>query len=291
MFVVQGPGATFQPGHRKAIVSLVIGDEYQAIWQTMSQPNWQAYCERHGFDLIVITAPLDTTERGQGRSPAWQKLLVLNEPWSSLYDRIVWVDADIVISPTAPDITASCPDPRQVGVCISGDQMSEADKHIYFERLYGMTVDPQAAGRAWQVHEANRLAPDGITAEGAPMLNTGVLVLAPRLHNQVFLETYAMEGATRLYEQPHLSHELWRRGLIHKISPRFNWIVQEILTLHFPNTTTAAGPELMAEVVGHMRKELGKCYFLHFAGSMNLLRHMAGNSIQSGEAFAPAVAA
>jgi hypothetical protein len=201
------------------------------------------------------------------------------------------VDADIVISPTAPDITQSCPDPRLVGVCVSGDQMSEADKHIYFERLYGMTVDPQAAGRAWQIHEANRLAEDGITGEGVPMLNTGVMVLTPRLHNQVFLDTYAMEGKSRLYEQPHLSHELWRRGLIHKLSARFNWIVQEILTLHFPNTTTAAGPQELADIVGHMRKEQGKCYFLHFAGSMNLLRYMAGLTAESGQAFTPAVAA
>lgn len=290
MIVVNGPGATFKATHRKAIVSLVIGEEYQAIWQTMCHANWEAYCARHGFDLIIVGAPLDTSERGQGRSPAWQKLLILNQPWSSQYDRIVWVDADIVISPFAPDITQSCPDPRMVGVCVSGDQMSEADKHIYFERLYNMQVDPNQAARAWQIHEGNRLAEDGIPA-GAPMLNTGVLVLSPRLHNEVFLETYALEGLTRLYEQPHLSHELHRRGLIHRISARFNWIVQEILTLHFPHTTTAADPAELEAIVGHMRKELGKCYFLHFAGSMNLMRYMAGLAQQSGQAFAPAAAA
>jgi hypothetical protein len=288
MFVIDRSGVTLQPSHRKAIVSVVIGEEYKAIWATMSQANWQAYCARHGYDLIIVTEPLDASERAAGRSPAWQKLLILNEPWSALYERIVWVDADIVISPTAPDIVAASPDPTKVGVCISGDQMSEADKHIYFERLYGMTVDPLQAARAWEIHEANRLAEDGITEQGAPMLNTGVMVLNPALHNDLFLEAYALDGKSRLYEQPQLSYQLWKRGLIHRLSARFNWIVQEVLTLQFHEASAVASPEDLVQIVAYMRKELDRCYFLHFAGSMTLLRYMAGLARQSGDAFAPA---
>ncbi|WP_395670347.1 hypothetical protein [Phenylobacterium sp.] len=288
MFVIDRPGASLQPTHRRAIVSVVIGEEYKAIWSTMSQASWQAYCARHGYDLIIVTEPLDTSGRAAGRSPAWQKLLVLNEPWSALYDRIVWIDADIVISPTAPDIVAASPDPAKVGVCISGDQMSEADKHVYFERLYNMQVDPLQAARAWEIHEANRLAEDGITEAGAPMLNTGVMVLTPALHNDLFLETYALDGKSRLYEQPQLSYQLWKRGLIHRLSARFNWIVQEVLTLQFHEASAVASEKDLVEIVAYMRKELGRCYFLHFAGSMTLLRYMAGLARQSGEAFAPA---
>lgn len=283
MFTVSRNGTPFQPRHKRAIVSVVIGEEYLRVWTAMSRPNWQAYCDRHGYDLICITDHMDASERGLGRSPAWQKCLILDQPWSGAYDRIVWVDADIIISSIAPDICASAPDPAMVGVCVSGDQMSEADKHIYFERLHKMTIDPDKVMVAWGYHEGNRLAQDGIPAEGVPMLNTGVMVLTPALHNQVFLDTYAMEGASRLYEQPHLSHELFKRGLIHKISPRFNWIVQEIMVLHFPNSSLATDDAELEVIVNHMRKELGKAYFLHFAGCMNLLRYIYGLMETSGD--------
>lgn len=288
MFIVTAAGASLQPTQRRAIVSVVIGAEYQRIWDIMCAANWQAYAARHGYDLIIVTDFLDRSERGLARSPAWQKLLILDQPWAAAYDRIVWIDADIVIADTAPDVAAAAPDPRLVGICASGDQMSEAEKHIYFERLYEMTVDSRAVEKAWAYHEGNRLAADGLPAQGVPMLNTGVMVLSPEHHNALFLEAYARDGQTRLYEQPHLSYELHRRGLIHRITPRFNWIVQEVLVLNFPGLTTGSSEAELGAVVEYMNRELGKAYFLHFAGSMNLMRYMAARKAQAGLAQAAA---
>jgi hypothetical protein len=285
MFIVEGPSTQLQPANKKAIVTIVIGQEYQAIWQILCQANWLAYAERHNYDLIVITDFLDRSERGLGRSPAWQKLLILSQPWSAAYDRIVWVDADILMSSAAPDICESSPDPDLVGVCVSGDQMSEADKHIYFERLYKMAVQPLAAAKAWTIHEGNRLGEDGIPREGVPMLNTGVIVLNPAKHREVFLDTYALEGKSRLYEQPHLSHELFKRGLIHRLSARFNWIVQELLTLHFHGFS--GDPAELELIVRFIRREQEKAYFLHFAGSMPLMRHLCALE-QAARSVAPA---
>ncbi|MET0275172.1 MAG: hypothetical protein ABW360_19465 [Phenylobacterium sp.] len=275
MILIDNGGTGFQPRHRRAIVTLVVGEEYARIWKVMCEASWQAYAERWGYDLLVITEPLDASPRGMERSFAWQKLLILDQPWSRAYERIVWIDADILISDIAPDIVGCVPDPRGVGVCICGDQMSEAEKHIYVERMHGIEVDPRLAMRAWAFHEGNRMTANGVADESVPMLSTGVLVLSPQHHNEALLETYARDGAGRLYEQPHMSEVLHRRGLVQAISPRFNWLVHEVLVLNFTNWGQPMSQADTETVVAHMARELEKAYFLHYAGSMNLLRHLA----------------
>jgi hypothetical protein len=82
---------------RVAVVTLVIGHTYLDRWKFQCEPGWRAYCQRHGYDLVVIDHALDTSARAQSRSPAWQKCLILDG--LTQYDRVVWIDADIVINP------------------------------------------------------------------------------------------------------------------------------------------------------------------------------------------------
>ena len=93
----------------KAIVTLAIGAAFRQRWLEVCKPNWQRYAERHGYDLICIDQPLDHTPRVLQRSPAWQKCLVLSQPFSRNYERLVWVDLDILINPEAPDIADGVP--------------------------------------------------------------------------------------------------------------------------------------------------------------------------------------
>ena len=53
----------------------------------------------HGFlrNLICIEQPLDDSARAQKRSPCWQKCLILGEESVNKYDRVVWVDADVLM--------------------------------------------------------------------------------------------------------------------------------------------------------------------------------------------------
>ena len=93
----------------KALVTLAIGEKYLVPWRALCEPGWRAYAARHGYDLVVITQPLDTSPRAAARSPAWQKCLVLGDAIAAGRDRIVWIDADVMINPTAPDITVGVP--------------------------------------------------------------------------------------------------------------------------------------------------------------------------------------
>lgn len=281
MFFLETPADQVAPAHRQAIVTVLVGESYVETWRAMCQPNWQAYADRHGFDLIVIAHLPDTSERGMGRSPAWQKLLVLDQPWSAAYERIVWIDADIVIAGHAPNILAVVPDPARVGASLSGAQFSEAEKHIYFERLHRVVVEPQLAALAWQFTEDNGFAESEIDRDGALMLNTGVLVMSPRHHNAMLLEIYASDSASRLYEQPALSRTIHHAGLLTAITPRFNWVIHERRFLDFADVETIEHPD-MPRLIAHLRNELSKAYFLHFAGSMNIMQHLARLSQETG---------
>lgn len=76
---------------KKAIVTLAIGDNYLDLWMNICKKNWTAYCERHGYDLIIFDRPLDISMRAQQRSPAWQKCLILGADAVRNYDRVVWI--------------------------------------------------------------------------------------------------------------------------------------------------------------------------------------------------------
>ena len=68
------------------------------------------------------------------------------------------------------------------------------------------------------------------------MFNTGVMVLSPQFHDDLFLKAYEHEDFGRLYEQPILSHEIIERHIAHLVSPRFNWGMHETIHLYFKGT-------------------------------------------------------
>src|SRR5262245_28169353 len=89
---------------------MALGDGFHDTWKRLCEPNWRLYAERHGFDLICLDRPLDTSTRARQRSASWQKCLILSQPFADDYERIVWIDADILINNRmAPDISAGVP--------------------------------------------------------------------------------------------------------------------------------------------------------------------------------------
>ena len=107
---------------RTAIATLCVGSESAALWRKYCARSWKNYARRHGYALEVFGEPLDQSPRARSRSPAWQKCLILSNPKTSQYERVVWVDADIVIAPDAPPIIDAVPI-EKVGAVISGDYL------------------------------------------------------------------------------------------------------------------------------------------------------------------------
>jgi hypothetical protein len=265
--------------NRNAIVTLCIGNDYIALWEHLCRHGWRTYADANQCDLFVISEPIDRSERGRSRSLAWQKLLVLDQDWAQKYQQIVWIDADIVITPHSPNILEYVRDPRQIGICLVADQLSLAQKHIYLERLYGQSIPARNADAAWLLHNDAPFEQDGIDPKGCPMLSTGVMVVSPQHHRQLFRQCYSLEGKTRLYEQPALSDLIRRSGLMQSVSPRFNWTINEAMMLFFkrmPRLPLLDGE--MAFINAFVENEYQKAYFLHFAGSMPLMNLLALHS-------------
>src|SRR5262245_35133166 len=108
-----------------ALITVAIGEPYFSNWKKYCEPSWQAYAAKHNMDVICIHEPLDMSERAHGRSPAWQKCLVLSQPFAANYQRVVLLDSDVVInSASAPNVIADVP-PHCVGGVISGSHIPE----------------------------------------------------------------------------------------------------------------------------------------------------------------------
>jgi len=84
--------------NRNALVTLGIGDDYVAGFLKHSEPTWRKYCVRHGYDPILLTEPIDADCDFSRKSIHWQKLLVGILPQLQDYERVVWIDGDILIN-------------------------------------------------------------------------------------------------------------------------------------------------------------------------------------------------
>ncbi|MEZ8185552.1 glycosyltransferase [Shewanella sp. 5S214] len=89
---------------KKAIFTLAIGDEnpmYRAALLSFEQ-----YAQKVGADLIVSKEfhyPITITDPQHTASPAWTEKLYIKEILKQ-YDRVLYVDADIIIQPDAENI-------------------------------------------------------------------------------------------------------------------------------------------------------------------------------------------
>ena len=87
---------------RKALVSIGTGPQRKLL--ALARRTFEPYAERHGYDLVLRTEPIDTT-----RPPAWSKIRLLRE-LALDYDVLVWLDCDLMIVDGRADIAAELGD-------------------------------------------------------------------------------------------------------------------------------------------------------------------------------------
>jgi len=255
------------------IVTAAIGELYMKLWDCVARPSWEKYADQVNADIVVITGHLDRSDMAMARSPAWQKLLILDQPWAKTYQRVLWLDADIVISPRALSIFDYAPDPAKIGICVNGGRLSDAEKLIYIERLYNIQFRADMAEMAWSEEVYKHYLIDELPKHDI-MYNTGVLVLSPPHHAELFREVYKAKQYGKLYEQPRLSHEIIERGLACELAPRFNWGVHEPLVMYTWRWDYGTMERLRGAIDFLVGRELDNAYFLHFYGSIEVMKLM-----------------
>lgn len=226
----------------KAIATLAVGGEYEQRWRSVCEANWKQYADRHGYDLYCFTSPLDDSERARQRSPAWQKCLILSQDFARRYERVVWVDSDILINPsTAPCIAAGVP-PDKVGGVDAWSWPTADVAQLVLSRMYEYWGE-DCTVVDWSARDYYRSY--GLPPVFDQVVQTGVLVMSPQHHRPILENVYHAyeETGQGNFEMRPLSYELLKAGAMHWIDQRFNAIWFAHKALYYPFLLNAAPPE------------------------------------------------
>lgn len=251
--------------HSQALVTLAIGKSFRERWNLGCKANWQAYADKHGYDVVCIEDPLDNSERARNRSPAWQKLLLLRQDFLQSYERVVWIDSDILINPDSPDVAAGVPADKIGAV----DEYSSPSPEIFRQTLRKLY-------RYWEENSIpfvrNERPADYYGKYGLPpvfdqVVQTGAMVLSPAHHREILESVYfsyeETKGPEWNYEMRPLSYELLKAGCVHWLDPRFNVIWGSYKMHQYPFLMNHPDHPRARECLEDV---LSRVYFLHFAG-------------------------
>lgn len=171
------------PTSKLCVATIATGERGRQMLE-ISRPSLQQYAERVGADYHELTSDRPAIPV----YPVWDKFRV--EKLFDFYDRIVYIDADVIVRPTAPDLFALVPD-------------THVGKHDDLQFM--------SAGFAWFYAEVEELCrSQGYTLPIIPpwMLNSGVWI-ASRRHRDCFKPMTKPFNARHCAEQHHISIKLW----------------------------------------------------------------------------------
>lgn len=275
------PHSQLEMQNNKAIVTLTLGKTYQSFWERLCRANWEEYARRNDYDVIALSEPLDPSPHAAKRQLSWQKCLILSQPFSARYERIVWLDADILINPDAPDISVGVPLDK-VGATDEFSTPSRADHQIALKKLYSFW---ESIGAKYYPSETPEkfYGAYGLPATFDRVVQAGVLVISPEHHREALEEVYfkyfERDAPRGLAEMRALSFHLQEADMVHWLDYRFNnlWLVY--LALNAPFLLTDPENPALPEVA---HRAFQDSFILHFAGNaraMSLLQsHTTANS-------------
>jgi hypothetical protein len=81
---------------KRALVTQAFGEDWLKLLE-VTKPRMEAYCQRHGIDLISLEKPL--TEPSQ-----YTKLVIGNLMATRKYDQVTFLDADVLVANDCEDI-------------------------------------------------------------------------------------------------------------------------------------------------------------------------------------------
>ena len=175
---------------RLAIITIAIGEHYQRL-SALTHPTIRRYADRIGADFIAITEG-----RISETTPHWEKFQLLDFLFD--YDRILYVDTDVLIRKNCPNIF---------------DAVPETHLGIYNEAPFVAGRD-YAIERCAEAYDAKDFKWDG------KYYNTGVMVLSRR--HRMLLRKPEKE-IFNFYEQSYLNLVIQRmKPQVFEIDYKFN---------------------------------------------------------------------
>lgn len=200
------------------LITIAIGDKYVSEYTKLFYPSQKRYADKHGYDFKVITNFFDYSHR-RPSNISFNKILVCDQHWSKTYDYIIFIDADILININAPPIHNFHDFGNKIGI------INEYSQPTYQKRL----EIQKKMGWEETASEYYKLA--GFNIPTTKVLNTGVLVFQPKIHNKFLKSIYnryisASTTHPRGYhfEQSCIGYELQINNLYKETDNRFNAI-------------------------------------------------------------------
>jgi len=114
---------------RRCLFTIAVGDKYTWMFD-ITIPYMRAYCERHGIDFILVD---DNYRRDE--HPCYMKQFINTLWWR--YDRVCYVDSDVLIMPHAPNIFEHTPADK----CSAFREVSYSDRPEEIQRRNRMSYD------------------------------------------------------------------------------------------------------------------------------------------------------
>jgi len=199
----------------KAIVMCVEGEIYRASFDRIFLPGIRAFATRHGYELFVVAGETirEAFHNIPARAPlasipsSWLKLFAIQSVQAKGFRRVLFLDADILISPVAEDYFQFLPD-ETVSAILE-------------------TNIPESNIRLWRA--ACGLDPAGASS----MVNAGVLYLAGDAGQELIdgiirhidAQMDRIDFRNRVFEQPLLSDFLLRHPAFKRMRYTYNTLL------------------------------------------------------------------
>ncbi len=219
------------------LATIVIGDSYINEYNILFRKSHELYAKKHGYDFKMITTFLETRLSKSHKSTiSFQKILIGCQDWSSNYDYIVIVDADILINRNAPAIPIDTLN-EKIGLVNEYSQPTE------YERLaIQIRMDWERTASDYY-----QLGDPSFTLDTDLLLNTGFIIIQPSRHSsflQDIYNKYILKSINHKrkfhFEQSAIGYEIQKNNMytvldnkwnaiwaINKLSKRFSVNLQE----------------------------------------------------------------
>jgi hypothetical protein len=231
------------------LVTIAIGEKYLLEYNNLFRESQSNYALKHGYNFKVITEFLDEYIKKKS-TISFNKLLLCNQEWSNDYDFIVFIDADIIININSPPIHNYIDYGNCIGIIDEQSQPSK-ERRLKIQKKMG-----------WETNARDYYKLCGFDIQTDMILNTGVLVLQPKIHRdflQNIYNKYVIQSITHYrgfhYEQSCIGYEIQQEKLYKILDNKFNaiWGLTKLDNIEKMN----------------LMQYVNENYFIHLAGRID----------------------
>ena len=256
---------------RCIVATVVVGDRYRRLHRLAFAPSLERYAARHGYELLVIDEPLFAAHApsSANEESGYSRYLIASLPEVAGASRLMYVDADMIVSPTAPAFHELELGGR-IGVVDEWAQPT-SERRVEYQLAHGFEASPR-----------EYYARAGFDVVGDTMVNAGMFVCEPRRHGSWLAELarrHAPIGATHPrgphYEQAAFGATLAEDDMAEFLPAHWNriWPVQRWASLGTRSSSgpgpATADPRARFQALRLLRQTLEEPGFMHMTAGVD----------------------